>query len=95
MASGNILMKSGKLNGVIDFGGMAIGDPACDLIIAWTLFEGESRRIFIREMDHNNDTWLRAKAWCLWKATFELNTIKDKNSSLASHQKNIIDQILN
>jgi aminoglycoside phosphotransferase (APT) family kinase protein len=36
-ASGNLLIKDGKLAGVIDFGCMAVGDPACDLVISWTL----------------------------------------------------------
>ncbi|QLE78368.1 aminoglycoside phosphotransferase family protein [Francisella sp. Scap27] len=94
-AVGNILIKDDKLSGVIDFGCTAMGDPACDLVIAWTLFEGESRRIFIREMDHSNDTWLRARAWTLWKATFELCNIEDKNSPVARVQMKIIDQVIN
>ena len=42
----------------------------------------------------DNDTWLRAKAWALWKATFELCQIKNKNSDDAVIQKNIIEDIL-
>lgn len=41
------------------------------------------------------DTWLRARAWALWKATFELCQISDKNSSEAGLQKRIIDEIIN
>lgn len=43
---GNMLMKDGKLSAVIDFGGMGMGDPACDLVIAWTYLKGKSRGIF-------------------------------------------------
>ncbi len=43
---GNLLVKEGYLNAVIDFGQLGVGDPACDLAIAWTFFKGESREIF-------------------------------------------------
>ena len=46
IASGNILILNDTLAAVIDFGCMAIGDPACDLVIAWTFFTGEARKIF-------------------------------------------------
>jgi aminoglycoside phosphotransferase (APT) family kinase protein len=87
--------KSYKLSAVIDFGGAAVGDPACDLVIAWTYLSGKAREIFISKMDMDNDTWLRARAWALWKATFELCQIADKNSPEADLQKRIIDEVMN
>lgn len=94
-AIGNILMDRGKLSAVIDFGGAAVGDPACDLVIAWTYLSGKAREIFISEMNMDDDTWLRARAWTLWKATFELCQIADKNSPEAGSQKRIIDEVMN
>ncbi len=94
-AIGNILMDGGKLSAVIDFGGAAVGDPACDLVIAWTYLSGKARKIFISKMDIAPDTWLRARAWALWKATFELCQIADKNSAEAQVQKKIIDEVMN
>lgn len=93
-APGNIIIKDEKLSGVIDFGGMGVGDPACDLVIAWTFLSGKSRQIFIEAMELDNDTYLRAKAWSLWKATFELCQMQDKNSHEAAIQKRIIDEVL-
>ncbi len=94
IAIGNMLLKSNKLSAVIDFGGVALGDPACDLVIAWTFLKGKAREIFIQEMDLDEHTWLRAKAWTLWKATFELCQIADKNSTEALIQKKIIDDVM-
>lgn len=94
-AIGNILIDDGKLSAVIDFGGAAVGDPACDLVIAWTDLSGKARETFIYEMDMDEDTWLRARAWALWKATFELCQIIDKNSAEALFQKRIIDEVMN
>ena len=94
-AIGNILMDGEKLSAVIDFGGAAVGDPACDLVIAWTYLSGKAREIFISEMDMDADTWLRARAWAIWKATFELCQISDKNRFNESLQKRIIDDVIN
>ncbi len=93
-AVGNMLMNDGKLSAIIDFGGAAVGDPACDLVIAWTYLSGKAREIFIYEMDMNSDTWLRTRAWALWKATFELCQIADKTTSKALLQKSIIDEVI-
>jgi len=43
---GNLLFERGRLSAVIDFWGLGVGDPACDLMIAWGLFSGESRDVF-------------------------------------------------
>lgn len=94
IAIGNILLKEGKLSAIIDFGGMGLGDPACDLVIAWTFFKGNARNIFIQEMVLDEDTWLRTKAWALWKATYELCQITDQNSPEACVHKRIIRDVL-
>ena len=73
---------------------MAIGDPASDLVIAWTFLKDKSREIFIETMNYDLDTWNRARAWALWKATFELCQTKNKNSSYAIKQKQIIKEVL-
>jgi aminoglycoside phosphotransferase (APT) family kinase protein len=93
-AIGNILMDGGKLSAVIDFGGAAVGDPACDLVIAWTYLSGKAREIFISEMNMDPDILLCARAWALWKATFELCQIVDKNSPEALIQKRIIEDVI-
>ena len=94
-AVGNILMYQGKLSAVIDFGCTAMGDPACDLAIAWTYFVGKARDTFIREMNAEDDVWLRARAWALWKASFTLCQMADKDSHAARQQKSIIDMLIN
>jgi len=94
IAIGNMLLKDGRLSAIIDFGGMSLGDPACDLVIAWTFLKGRERDIFIREIALDEKTWLRAKAWALWKATFELCQIADQNATEAIIHKRIIENVL-
>ena len=93
-AIGNILMLNGKLSSIIDFGGCAIGDPACDIVIAWTYLSGKARDIFYK-MALDADTLLRARAWALWKATFELCQIKDKNNPQALNQEGLLTMCWN
>ena len=68
IASGNLLVRDGRLSAVIDFGTCGVGDPACDLVIAWTLFTGESRALFRRSIGLPDEAWHRARGWALWKA---------------------------
>ncbi|MDQ1721333.1 MAG: hypothetical protein QOI26_1067 [Pseudonocardiales bacterium] len=72
VASGNLLVRDGKLAGVLDFGTSGVGDPACDLVIAWTLFSGGSRETFRQRAAQDAATWARARGWALWKALIGL-----------------------
>ena len=74
---------------------MAVGDPACDLVISWTLLKGKSRRTFRENMNLDADTWARACGWALWKACFELISIKERTNPQALKQIQIINDILN
>ena len=64
----NLLVVDGRLSAVIDFGTSAIGDPACDLVIAWTFFAGADRAAFRAGLPLDPPTWARARGWALWKA---------------------------
>jgi aminoglycoside phosphotransferase (APT) family kinase protein len=94
VASGNLLVKNNRLAAVIDFGCMGIGDPACDLTIAWTFFKGESRKIFKANMHLDEETWARARGWAMWKALFEISQLKDKSGAALVKQQQIIDAVI-
>jgi aminoglycoside phosphotransferase (APT) family kinase protein len=68
----NLLVVDGRLNAVIDFGCSAVGDPACDVAIAWTFFHGESRAAFRERLGVDEGTWARGRGWALWKAAITL-----------------------
>jgi aminoglycoside phosphotransferase (APT) family kinase protein len=72
VAGGNLLVDRGRLCAVIDFGTCGVGDPACDLVMAWTFFSGSSRDTFRRAVGHDDATWARARGWALWKALISL-----------------------
>lgn len=72
IAPGNLLTTKGRLTGVIDFGLMAVGDPACDLVIAWTHLDKTCRKEFESALPLRLDCWQRAMGWALWKAVIVL-----------------------
>ena len=64
---------------MIDFGQLAIGDPACDLVMAWTFFNDESRAVFRSALGLDAATWARARGWVLWKALIVLAGLSGTN----------------
>jgi aminoglycoside phosphotransferase (APT) family kinase protein len=72
IAPSNLLVDRGRLSAVIDFGGLGVGDPACDVTIAWTFFSGESREAFRARLPVDHATWARGRGWALWKALITL-----------------------
>lgn len=63
--TGNLLTVDGRLSAVIDFGELGVGDPACDLTIAFTLMRAETRMIFRDALGVDEATWTRGRGWAL------------------------------
>lgn len=92
---GNILIQNHRLSAVIDFSDVGIGDPACDLVIAWSLLNANSRRIFRKNLDHiDDDTWERGRGWALSIALIMLPYYKNSNPVLAKLARRMIEQVL-
>ncbi|GAA3616589.1 aminoglycoside phosphotransferase family protein [Microlunatus ginsengisoli] len=62
---GNLLTAGGRLSGVIDFGGLAVGDPAGDVMAAFHVVTSEDRGAFRALLAVDDDTWARGRAWAL------------------------------
>ena len=93
VASGNLLVEDGSLSAVIDFGTSGVGDPSCDLAIAWTFFEGESREAFRTRIAVDDATWARGRGWALWKALITVAG-HDANQAEVERQRHVIDEVL-
>jgi aminoglycoside phosphotransferase (APT) family kinase protein len=90
LAEGNILVREGALGAVIDFGTCGVGDPACDLVIAWTFMDAE-RSVFRHAVGLDDDTWARARGWALWKS---LITLVDPASPQFETQARALERLL-
>jgi aminoglycoside phosphotransferase (APT) family kinase protein len=94
VAAGNLLVEGGRLSAVIDFGTSAVGDPACDLAIAWTFFTGDSRETFRTALPLDEATWARGRGWTLWKALITLAARPGTNARAASESRHVLDEVL-
>jgi len=94
ISPGNLLMRGGRLSAAIDFGMCGVGDPACDLGIAWTLFSGDTRRAFRTMLALDGDTWARGRAWALWKALILAAGIVDSTALEAARCRRTIGRVL-
>lgn len=90
---GNILIKEGHLHAVIDFGGLGVGDPACDLLSAWGLFSGESRKVFRESLNVDDATWLRGRGHALSQAMIFIPYYLTTNPIGVAYMKHVIDEI--
>ncbi len=94
IAIGNLLIQKSKLHAILDFGCMAIGDPACDLVIYWNYFDFQSAKIFKSTLNLSEDVWQRAKCWHLWKNCFEIRSSLNKNAILLDAKIESINKII-
>lgn len=94
MGAGNLLVDDdGALCAVIDFGCAAVGDPACDLTIAWTFFDGPAREAFRAGLALDDGAWARARGWALWKAAIMLARFPEGPRWQARHRQ-VIEAVL-
>jgi len=65
----NMIVAGGSISAVLDFGDLTSGDPACDLAIAWMLFDDEARAVFRAAAGAgatiDDATWQRGRVWAL------------------------------
>jgi len=94
VSPGNLLTRQGRLTAVIDFGALGVGDPACDLSIAWTFFSGESRSTFIDRTSFDSGTWARARGWTLWKALIVAAGLAETNAAEWKRPHRVIEELI-
>lgn len=90
----NLLVREGSLSAVIDFGGCGVGDPSCDLAIAWTLFSGDAREAFRAALRADAAMWERGRGWALWKALIMLAEHHDRDPSRAAQERHVVEEVL-
>lgn len=91
---GNLLAVRGQLTAVIDFGCLAVGDPACELSGAWLLFSAKEREVFRTALGVDDATWARGRGWALSIGLVALPYYRDKNAVLAEISRRTIEEVL-
>ena len=91
---GNLLVVDGRLSAVIDWGGLNVGDPACDLQPAWNVFAGDSRMRFRAELRVDDASWLRGRGWALYQAVSGLAYYWDTNPGMVRQTSHALTHVL-
>ncbi|GGM15934.1 phosphotransferase [Streptomyces fumigatiscleroticus] len=92
--TGNLLTLEGRLSAVIDFGGLGIGDPACDMMIAFTLMPADSRAVFRDALGVDDATWTRGRGWALAAGLNAYNSYAAHNPRVAAQTTRQITEAL-
>ena len=91
---GNLIAREGRLHAVIDWCGLGMGDPACDLVAAWSLFSGESREVFRAEISVDDATWARGRGWALSVALIALPYYEHTNPVIVANSWHKLAEVL-
>jgi aminoglycoside phosphotransferase (APT) family kinase protein len=68
----NLLVVGGRITGVLDWGSLCVGDPACDVKVAWAVLDAQTRPIFRELLEIDDATWARGRGWALSQALIAL-----------------------
>jgi aminoglycoside phosphotransferase (APT) family kinase protein len=95
LMDGNLLAREGRLTGVIDWGGLVAGDPAVDLMAAWSLFDADSRVVYRDALGFVDDAmWLRGRAWAASAAIMALPYYRDTNPDIVARSWRAVHAVL-
>ncbi len=92
--AGNVLAQNGRVTGVVDFGLAGVGDPACDLMVAWTLLTADTRALFRSIVQPDDATWARGRGWALHFGIVAYPYYRMSNPALAAAAKRSLDEVL-
>ncbi|MGW4928485.1 aminoglycoside phosphotransferase family protein [Agromyces sp. NPDC004153] len=90
LSPSNLLLRDGRLTGVLDFSAMGLGDPASDHRVAWNLLPPPARAVFRAEVGADDATWARARGWVLLQALAQLPYYAERNPLLAANARHVI-----
>jgi aminoglycoside phosphotransferase (APT) family kinase protein len=90
----NLVVERRQLSGVIDFGNMGVGDPAVDVIAAWSVFSDDARKAFRSALDVDDATWARARGFALHQALLIIPYYRETNPKFAATARGTVAAVL-
>lgn len=95
LMDGNLLVRGGRLVGVIDWTGPLAGDPAIELIAGWSLFDAERRDAYFSALGFVDDAMrLRGRAWAVSAAVNAIPYYRDTNPDIVERSWRAISAVL-
>ena len=91
---GNLLAVEGRLAGVIDFGGLAVGDPAGDVMAAFHVVGRRDQPEFRAAIGVDDATWARGRGWALVQGLEALPYYLDTHPGMVAMSRQAISATL-
>ncbi|EOD70120.1 aminoglycoside phosphotransferase family protein [Amycolatopsis vancoresmycina] len=89
----NLLLRDGRLTGVLDWATAGLGDPAADLIPAWNLLTAKTRQDFRELVAADDATWARARGWALSMAVIQLPYHRHTNPVISANARYVLTEL--
>ncbi len=93
LSDGNLVVRDGRLVGVIDWSGLVAGDPAVELMCAWSTFDDGGRTVLRELLGPDDATWRRGRAWAVSAALQALPYYRDTNPDIVERSWRTIAQV--
>jgi aminoglycoside phosphotransferase (APT) family kinase protein len=90
----NLLVHGGRLSAVIDFGAVGVGDPATDVIAAWSVFGPAGRETFRSALGVDDGTWERARGIALHQAALIIPYYAETNRGFVALARRTVEEVL-
>jgi len=91
---GNVLVRGGRLAGVIDVGDLGPTDPALDLVGAWHLLEAGPRQVLRGDLECTDLEWERGKAWAFEQSMGAVWYYADSNPAMTLMGQRTLHRIM-
>jgi aminoglycoside phosphotransferase (APT) family kinase protein len=90
----NLLVQNRRITGIVDWGALCVGDPACDVKVAWAVLDAETRPVFRRLLEIDDATWVRGRGWALSQAVSALPYYLDTYPAIVNEARRWLAQAL-
>jgi len=90
----NLLVSDGRLSAVLDFGMVGRGDPAADVVPAWSVFGPAGRKAYRAALDVDEATWQRARGYALHQAAVIIPYYASTNPAFAEQAMRTVAEVI-
>jgi aminoglycoside phosphotransferase (APT) family kinase protein len=94
LSDGNLVVQDRRLTGVIDWSALAAGDPAVELMCAWSTLDGPARSTLRTLLRPDDATWARGRAWATSAALQALPYYRDTNPDIVERSWRTVRAVL-
>jgi aminoglycoside phosphotransferase (APT) family kinase protein len=90
----NVLVQGGRIRAVIDFSNLGLGDPACDMMIAWGMLSRTARDMYRSALAVDDATWIRGRGHALSQALIFMPYYKETNPAGVLNARRALEEVM-